>query len=66
MAATWSAIGLVAAFALGTLFYLGARIDNLAARKDAGFDHVDARFNAHDARFDALQARLDRRLDRGA
>jgi len=59
VAATWSAIGLVGAFALGSLFYLGARIDALAARMDARFDHMDSRF-------DALTARLDTHLDRHA
>jgi hypothetical protein len=68
MAATWSAIGLVAAFAFGSLFYLGHRIDALAARMDARFDAHDARFDGlqarMDARFDAMMARLDAHLDR--
>ena len=58
-AAVWTAIGLLAATSLGTLFYLGSRIDALAARMDAGFDRVDARFARVDARFDGLDARLD-------
>jgi hypothetical protein len=33
-AAVWTAIGLLAATSLGTLFYLGARIDSLGARTD--------------------------------
>jgi hypothetical protein len=31
-AAIWTAIGLLAATSLGTLFYLGSRIDALAAQ----------------------------------
>ena len=66
--AVWTAIGLLAATSLGTLFYLGSRIDALAtrldARMDAGFARVDARFDALDARFDSLAARLDAHLDR--
>jgi hypothetical protein len=72
-AAVWTAIGLLAATSLGTLLYLGSRIDALAARMDAGFDRVDARFDHidhgfaqvdtkfawADARFDGLDARLD-------
>jgi hypothetical protein len=63
-AAVWTAIGLLAATSLGTLFYLGSRIDALATRMDAGFARVDARFDALDARFDSLAARLDAHLDR--
>lgn len=61
-AAVWTAIGLLAATSLGTLFYLGSRIDALATRMDAGFARVDARFDALDARFDSLAARLDAHL----
>jgi hypothetical protein len=52
MAATWSAIGVIAAFAFASLIYLGHRIDALGARMDA--------------RFDALQTRLDTHMDRPA
>jgi hypothetical protein len=65
-AAVWTAIGLLAATSLGTLFYLGSRIDAVATRMDAGFARVDARFDALDARFDSLAARLDAHLDRHA
>ena len=69
-AAIWTAIGLLAATSLGTLFYLGTRIDALAARMDArldagfarvdaGFARVDAAFARVDARFDAMGARFD-------
>jgi hypothetical protein len=65
-AAIWTAIGLLAATSLGTLFYLGSRIDALAARMDSRFDRVDARFDHLDDRFDALQGRFDAHLDRHA
>lgn len=76
-AAIWTAIGLLAATSLGTLFYLGSRMDALAARLDArmdagfsrvdtGFARVDARFDAVEARFDALAMRLDAHLDQHA
>lgn len=35
-AAVWTAIGLLAATSLGTLSYLGSRIDALAARMERG------------------------------
>jgi hypothetical protein len=63
-AAVWTAIGLLAATSLGTLFYLGSRIDALATRMDAGFARVGARFDAIDARFDSLAVRLDAHIDR--
>jgi len=76
-AAVWTAIGLLAATSLGTLFYLGSRFDALAARVDtridglttrveAGFARVDSRFDAMEARFDALSARLDAHLNQHA
>jgi len=65
-AAILTAIGLLAATSLGTLFYLGSRIDALAARMDSRFDHVDSRFDALESRFDGLAARLDAHLDRHA
>jgi hypothetical protein len=63
-AAVWTAIGLLAATSLGTLFDLGSRIDALATRMDAGFARVGARFDAIDARFDSLAVRLDAHIDR--
>jgi hypothetical protein len=69
-AAVWTAIGLLAATSLGTLFYFGSRVDALAARldrrMDAGFARVDAGLAKVDSRFDALAARLDAHLDRHA
>lgn len=69
-AAVWTALGLLTATSLGTLFYLGSRIDALAARLDArtdsGFARVDARFDAVESRFDGLASRLDAHLDHHA
>jgi hypothetical protein len=76
-AAGWTAIGLLATFSLGTLFYLGSRIDSLAARMDSRFDsmegrfdtltaRMDSRFDSVDARLDAVNARVDTHLDRHA
>jgi hypothetical protein len=73
----WTAIGLLAATSLGTIFYLGSRMDALAARLDARMDagfarvdaglaRVDARFDAIEARFDGVASRLDTHLDRHA
>jgi hypothetical protein len=58
-AAVWTAIGLLAATSLGSLFYLGGRIDALGAR-------MDTRFDAMESRFDGFAARLDAHLDRHA
>jgi flagellar capping protein FliD len=76
-AAVWTAIGLVAATSLGSLFYGGGRIDALAAHVDSRFDtmdsridalgaRMDTRFDAMESRFDGLAARLDAHLDRHA
>lgn len=65
-AAVWTAIGLLAATSLGSLFYLGARIDYLGARIDALGARMDARFDRMDGRFDNLESRLDAHLDRHA
>jgi hypothetical protein len=69
-AAVWTASGLLAATSLGTPFYLGSRVDALAARMDAridtGFAWVDARFDAMEVRFDGLASRLDPHLDQHA
>ena len=58
-AATWTAIAVLAATIIGNLFYMGSRVDALAARLDAGFQTVTGRL-------DALAARLDTHLDRHA
>jgi hypothetical protein len=76
-AAVWTAIGLLAVTSLRTLFYLGSRMDALAARLDAridtgfarvdaGFARIDSRFDAIEARFDGLASRLDAHLDHHA
>jgi hypothetical protein len=65
-AAVWTAIGLLAATSLGTLFYLGARLDGLGSRIDGLSARMDSRFDHMDERFDALAARLDAHLDRHA
>ena len=44
-AAVWTAIGLCFATSLGSLFYLGSRIDALAARMESRFDRMDARMD---------------------
>jgi hypothetical protein len=58
-AAVWTAIGLLAAFSLGTLVYLGARIDAVGGRMDARSDHLESRL-------DGLAARLDTHIERHA
>jgi hypothetical protein len=65
-AAVWTAIGLLAATSLGTLFYLGSRIDSLGSRIDALSARMDSRFDGVAGRFDALEGRLDAHLDRHA
>lgn len=61
--AVWTAIGLLAATSLGSLFYLGSRIDALGARMDARFDAVSSRFDAFEGRMEARFARVDERFD---
>ena len=61
--AVWTAIGLLAATTLGSLFYLGARIDGLGSRIDAWGTRIDAMASRMDSRFDSLEARLDAHLD---
>ena len=65
-AAVWTAIGLLAATSLGSLFYLGSRIDALGSRIDALSARMDSRFDAVASRFDALEGRLDAHVDRHA
>ena len=62
-AVVWTALAILAAMSLGTLFYLGARIDSLSATTDARFDRVDARLDHIDVRFDSLIGRMDSRFD---
>ena len=65
-AAIWTAIALLAATSLRTLFYLGARIDALGGRIDSLAGRMDARFDSVDARLDAINARIDAHLQRHA
>jgi hypothetical protein len=58
-AAIWTALGLLAATSLGSLFYLGSRIDGLGNRIDA----LGARL---DARLDAMESRIDAHVERHA
>jgi hypothetical protein len=58
-AAIWTALGLLAATSLGSLFYLGARIDGLGSRIDALSGRIDALGSRLDARIDALDAKVD-------
>ena len=59
-AATWTAIAVLAGAVLGTLFYLGARIDGLGGGLEARIDSLAARL---DGRIDSLAARLDARIE---
>ena len=65
-AVTWTALGILAAMNLGTLFYLGSRIDGLGSRIDGLSARMDARFDHMDERFDSLGARIDSHLDQHA
>jgi len=76
-AAIWTAIAILAASSLGSLFYLGARIDALGARLDGLGARLDGRIDAQaaeirqlrtdlNARLDALSARLDEHVRRHA
>ena len=65
-AAVWTAIGLLAATSLGSLFFLGARMDVLSGRIDALGARIDSLSARMDARFDTLEGRLDTHLDRHA
>src|SRR6266542_5077740 len=60
----WTAIRLLGTTLLGTLFYLGSKMDGLGARIDGLSERVDALGARLDARLDGLSARLDAHLDR--
>jgi hypothetical protein len=51
-AAVWTAIGLLAATSLGTLFYLGARIDALGARIDGLGGRTEGKLDLLEGRFE--------------
>ena len=61
-AAVWTAIGLLAATSLGSLFFLGSRMDALSARIDAMGARIDALSDRLDARFNAIEGRMDSRF----
>jgi hypothetical protein len=62
-AAVWTAIAVLAATNLGSLFYLGARIDALGARIDAQRTDLGGRIEALGARLDARIEALTERID---
>jgi len=55
--AAWTAIGILAASQLGTLFYLGSRIDVLGALVGR-IDALASRIDAQTSRIDALTSRV--------
>jgi hypothetical protein len=63
-AAVWTAIGLLAATSLGSVFYLGTRIDGLGSRIDRLSHRVDSLGARLDTRLDAMEARIDAHLER--
>jgi hypothetical protein len=65
-AAIWTAIGLLAATSLGSLFYLGSRIDGLGNRIDGLSNRIDALGARLDSRLDAMEVRIDAHLERHA
>ena len=62
-AAIWTALGLLAATSLGSLFYLGSGIDALGTWIDALGSRLDVRIDALDTKVDAGFARVESRLD---
>jgi hypothetical protein len=67
VAVAWAAIGILAATLLGSLYYLGSRIDGLSLRIDGLETGLGTRIDGLDAklggRIDALASRLDNRID---
>lgn len=59
----WTLIGILTATLVGTLVYLGGRIDGLASQIDAKSETTNARIerlgNKFDSRFDDVNARID-------
>ena len=62
-AAIWTAIGLLAATSLGSLFYLGSRIDGLGTRIDGLSNRIDALGARLDSRLDVMESRIDAHLE---
>jgi hypothetical protein len=76
-AQAWTAIGLLAATLLGSLFYLGNRIDSLGTRLDSRIDGLSGRIDGLTVRVEEqgrhlgsqiyeLAAKLDEHLRRHA
>lgn len=65
-AVIWTAIGLLAATSLGSLFYLGSRIDGLGTRIDGLSNRIGALGARLDTRLDAIESRIDAHLERHA
>jgi hypothetical protein len=59
-AQAWTAIGLLAATLVGSLFYLGNRIDSLGARLNARIDGLSGSLGS---RIDGLSGSLSGRID---
>jgi hypothetical protein len=66
-AVAWSAIGLLAATLVGSLFYLGSRIDALGIRLDSRIDNLESslasRIDHLASRIDSMSLRLDAHID---
>jgi hypothetical protein len=58
-AQAWTAIGLLAATLVGSLFYLGNRIDSLGARIDSLGARLDSRIDGLSGRIDGLTFRVE-------
>ena len=65
-AQAWTAIALLAPTLIGTIFYLGNRIDSLGARLDSRIDGLDSHIDGlsgsidgRDSRIDGLSGRID-------
>ena len=58
-AQAWTAIGLVAATLVGSLFYLGNRIDSLGARLDSRIDGLSGRIDGLSGHIDGFSGRID-------
>jgi hypothetical protein len=59
-AQVWTVIGLLAATLIGTLVYLGGRIESLGARMES---RIDGLGGGTDARIESLGARMESRID---
>lgn len=65
-AATWTAIGLLAAISVGSLFYLGSRIDALSGLMDGLGARLDGQGASLGARLDTLSAKMEDHMGRHA